>query len=336
MTAYLSRLLPGYGRPAGIHPRPRSRYEPDPHINLDYAPLDLDQKAEDIFEAPRPPHVVSTQRTDSGPGDGAVSPARPHRGKSVAPSPVTAPRSPVADRSSHEIRREQLSLGVSHAPARIDPADRRNAPPSPSPVSPSAETWAPDGRAEVSLRQTASIPPDSSRPVPRPPEAAFGESRSGQPDRPPPANIAGPRPDLTPTQRPSVGKGENSTPTGLPPGTGDYPSTTADFAAAPAATTALDMFRHRDEPTSFGPDLLADTDRPRTSRTLDPAIRQAIIDAVAEPSRAETTQVTVHIDRIDVHATASSAPPPPEHPRSRAAPTSLESYLRSRSRRSAR
>jgi hypothetical protein len=64
----------------------------------------------------------------------------------------------------------------------------------------------------------------------------------------------------------------------------------------------------------------------------DPLVRQAIVDAIVEPAASQTSEVVVHIDRIDVHAHTGTAPSPPEPRRVRAAPTSLESYLRSRSR----
>jgi hypothetical protein len=64
-------------------------------------------------------------------------------------------------------------------------------------------------------------------------------------------------------------------------------------------------------------------------------LRQAIVDAITEPARADTTEVVVHIDRIDVRAPASSQSAPAATRRARAAPTSLESYLRAQSRRPA-
>lgn len=75
--------------------------------------------------------------------------------------------------------------------------------------------------------------------------------------------------------------------------------------------------------------------RPRYSprATPNPALRQRIVDALVEPVRADPTEVVVHIDRIDVRAAPSSQPPPAAPPRARAAPMSLESYLRTQSRR---
>jgi hypothetical protein len=52
--------------------------------------------------------------------------------------------------------------------------------------------------------------------------------------------------------------------------------------------------------------------------------------------RVQGSEVVVNIDRIDVRAQAGTPTAAPEPRRARAAPTSLESYLRSKSRGSAR
>jgi hypothetical protein len=68
------------------------------------------------------------------------------------------------------------------------------------------------------------------------------------------------------------------------------------------------------------------------SRTADAGLRQAIVDAIVEPATADTQEVNVYIDRIDVRS-SSTNPPAPQQPRApKAAPTSLDSYLRARSR----
>jgi hypothetical protein len=62
-------------------------------------------------------------------------------------------------------------------------------------------------------------------------------------------------------------------------------------------------------------------------------IRHAVASAVAEPVRAEPTEIVVHIGRLDVRSSAPSTTPTAAEPRrSRATPTSLDSYLRARSR----
>jgi len=62
-------------------------------------------------------------------------------------------------------------------------------------------------------------------------------------------------------------------------------------------------------------------------------IRHAVASAVAEPVRAEPTEIVVHIDRLDVRSAAPSSTPTAAEPRrARATPTSLDSYLRARSR----
>jgi hypothetical protein len=104
------------------------------------------------------------------------------------------------------------------------------------------------------------------------------------------------------------------------------PTRVADTPASAESTIA----RHS---STTGP-VRADPVSWPPAKSPDPAVRQNVVNAIAEPPAAHTTDIVVHIDRIDVRAPSTSAPPP-EPRRVGATPTSLDSYLRSRSRRGA-
>jgi hypothetical protein len=102
-------------------------------------------------------------------------------------------------------------------------------------------------------------------------------------------------------------------------------------ATAPTKPTNARPRPDTQEPVAAAVPALASGATP-IIKSPDPVVRQTIINAITEPTHEQSTEVVVHIDRIDVHAPTSSPPPPVELRRARAAPTSLQAYLRSQSR----
>ena len=304
MTAYTSRLFSRAGSSAGIRPRPRSRYEPEPETYLGGGAVEIDwQSGEEELSHDRTLRSQAHPRRAADPAATleAVSEPVPAQGFPVsARPPVTAPppehTTAPAPPDQHDA--DQL-------PNRDNPHD-----------------------ASPALRVEASVRPQLADAVPAPPlfisdtparPVAPGDNRrsddvavSMHPLIPPAAMVQPGQEQSVHTRNPHARH--------RPP-------------AAPGPEHTNPDVAHR----SATPDPIRAARPPRAkAKSPDPLVRQTIVDAIAEPARTEATEVIVHIDRIDVRAASSTPPPPLEPRRSRAAPTSLESYLRARSRRAGR
>jgi hypothetical protein len=294
MTAYVSRLLRGADRSAGIHPRPRSRYEPDPGTYFDPGPIEVDDERQTEFggtrdtpveldaAAPRTPGRAREPRTDYPPQVNRPVIADPPTAAPAAPAGVAASGTPRPP------NRPQNEDSRPHVPDRTD-----------------ALTSLTDHQFAAPRTSHAASPVADPAAQPATPEPTAPPEGTG-------ATIPPPLRDHEPIRE--MDRHADQTP--LP----------ATSFAAPRTDPVTGASRQRDAEQATKP-------RYSSAAMPDPTLRQRIVDAVIEPVRADPTEVVVHIDRIDVRAAASSQPPPatPRHPR--AAPTSLESYLRAQSRR---
>lgn len=322
MTAYLSRLFHGPGPSTGIRKRPRSRYEPDPDTYLSHDPIQVGSEPQ---EEQRPADAAASSHTrrhdavehaaradvdgDSPSGQSLSRPARP-TGESVAAELITR----SAPRDQHDADR----LANRDNPDDTAPASREQA-------------SDPSTPADALLRRP-SISDDAAPYVasgddgPATTEEAGDEQsvhvqhqlRHAQRHSTPPASQPSARAAARPRSEPFT---DLARPVFSPPPSAAVPITADAGNAHPSATPEPNRGTRLPAPAAKFP---------------DPLLRQAIVDAIAEPAAAQNNEVVVHIDRIDVHAHTGTAPSPPEPRQVRAAPTSLESYLRSRSRRGAR
>jgi hypothetical protein len=360
MTAYISRLFSPV-RPAGIRPRPRSRYEPDPETYFSADPIEVDVQA-----GPIPP-VHALQRPAPRSTDGPQS--RAGSAESVAAAVVSTPGPPAP---RHAIAVEHTNPPAppqrSDAPFELDYGDPR---PSSGPHEPPPGL---DVRASVVPPEAVPTAGPSVSDIPSDPVAA-GRDRQGDDIAIAAPRLTGPLPQAEdvpvesthapvahrpappaadsgiggPPQVVSV-TGPAAPPTAAPTEPDNarpQPATECPIAAAvrgsvtgpaaPSAAAPSEPDNARPGPTTQGPIAAAAPARATgatpITKSPDPVVRQTIINAITEPAREQTTEVVVHIDRIDVHPPTNSPPPPAEPRRARAAPTSLQAYLRSRSRR---
>lgn len=337
MTAYVSRLFLRPGQSAGIRKRPRSRYEPEPETYLSRDPIEIDlEPGEEQLPADRTTtihahrrHAVDPAATPEVPSESA-----PEQTFSALAGPTVAAVAP--ELTTPPARREQHD--ADQRPNRGDPDD-----------------IAPAARIEASVRpqpgdaMPASPPSISDTPAPR---VAPGEDRRSDSvavpvhSAIPPAAIEEPGQEQSPHVRharphalrqPTPAAPEPRVPEAPRPDSEPYapfsrPETSKTQPADTPAQADLAIAHRSPTPEPIRAPRLPGPN----AKSPDPMVRQTIVNAIAEPVRAQTTEVVVHIDRIDVHTPTSTPPAPPEPRRARAAPTSLESYLRSRSRRGAR
>jgi hypothetical protein len=295
MTVYLSRLL-SPGRPPGIRPRPRSRYEPESATPFtlrseDLATIDYaDDSAEGIGAAEPDSDVV----VDAGETARSMTTVRAHS----EPVEVDAPRPPALARSA-------TSPAVSAADNTADLGEPQSIT---APTTPAHELDA----SRPAVTPQAGIRSHGHESV----SAAWEPERHDRPEV------------ITPPARPLSSRPESRP---LPPPRGRPQESTADPVSEiqPSQTT-----RTGDDGTDTGnPGPVA---APRMSqhlpRFVDAAVREAIAGAIAGPDRAEANEVNVYIERVDVQAAKASSEPTSSPRRPAAAPTSLDSYLRSRSR----
>ena len=320
MTAYVSRLFPRPGPSAGIRTRPRSRYEPEPETYLGHYPSDIDLKPSDEeLPADHMPTNHAYRRHAAEPADtpNAVSKPAPGQTFSAPARPTAPPDRHDADQLSEPDNPHQPApaLGV-EAAVRTDPTHGV-----PGSSASTSDTPATRVRRDNN-RQTddAAIPLGLAAPPAATEEAGQNQSvharhegqqsdRQPTPAAPESPNRSAPRPNSEP-----------------------YPLLTQPETSPIQPINTPNAARH--PPT---PDPIRASRLPRpNAKSPDPGVRQKIADAIAEPVRVQSTEVVVNIDRIDVRAPTSTPTTPPEPRRARAAPTSLESYLRSRSRRGGR
>jgi hypothetical protein len=304
MTAYISRLV-SPGRPAGIRPRPRSRYEPEPETYLGADPIEV--------------HVQTQSEMDhvrAGPLLSVDAPQRP------------APQGTGGQQSRAGLAESVAAVAVSNpgpSAPRIVAAESTGRPAPPQRSGAPFDLGDDDAHAEGGRHE----------PRPAPDIQARVAALNAVPTAAPP--IAGvPRDPLAAGQHhPS-----NHVAVTVPPLTGPRPAAqdarveSIHAPAPPAADTGSGTTPRRHDAqgsVAAAPPTLATGATPIT-KSPDPVVRQTIINAITEPTHEQSTEVVVHIDRIDVHAPTSSPPPPVELRRARAAPTSLQAYLRSQSR----
>jgi hypothetical protein len=310
MTAYVARLLPRQGTPAGIRPRPRSRYEPEPHTNLGRDPREPSEEgepADNLRGHGEPSHDAQRAAPHTSDGDPKLT------------EPVTAQLISAS-------RRQRATQPAPPAPGAHDD----------HPLNPTTNPRVATPDPERSTRVARQVGEGSSQPHRDGPTADDGASDDWSLPPRPPRNAALSVVDSGSATAPSW-PGASSDPGRPRPGpNADDDPFTAARGSAPSPTDPPPLANRADETPVLRPDpVYADQSYGRHRGSLDRALRQAIVNAVAEPVRVDTTEVSVHIDRIDVGTPASSAPPVAE-PRARATPTSLDSYLRSRSRRAGR
>lgn len=287
MTAYLNRLLPRAGRPAGIQPRPRSRYEPEPsHFpggGLASYVETFDLEAFDDISGEPP-------RTEAGQQRSGV----PEASRSVPgsnPPPAVNP--------------------TTSAGAELGPAPTRF-------IATSDPHGAPVGARSAAAEDTHLAPttaiPHHSEVV----QAVVSTHLARRPEVSDPVHIDAPN-----------RREETSHP--IRASAAITPDTTAVSPAIPTRIRLADKVNTA--PDAAPPHFEAPAIRIEPSLASAAGIQHAVAAVVAEPARAEPTEIVVHIDRIDVHSGAASAARIAAEPRqARATPTSLESYLRNRSR----
>lgn len=322
MTAYISRLFSRAGPSAGIRPRPRSRYEPEPETYLGGGPVEIDwQYGEEELSHDRTPkshahprHAADPAATLEGAGEPglaqtfSVTARRPVA--AVAAERTTAPAPPDQHRWNQLPNRDKThdaspALRV-EASVRTQPAEAVPAPPPSISHTPARRVAPGDERRSDDV--AVSVHPAT------PPAAIVGPGQEQQS-----VHVRHPHARREPTL---AAPGQES----QPPVASTRSATSPDRPVDLPADTNVGVARR-----SATPEPIRAARSPR-SNSPDPVVRQTIVDAIAEPARGETTEVVVHIDRIDVRTASSTAAPPPEPRRPRAAPTSLQSYLRARSR----
>jgi hypothetical protein len=317
-TAYVTRLLPQQGPPVGIRPRPRSRYEPEPQTYLGRDPREPSEQGE-AARQPQGTPVVGAEREHT------QFPAGDREDQLASDKSVAA-------QSIAEVRRHQVTAPAEPAAAAAGRSDDGSI----VTRTPRDAAPAPDVRARVA-RQAGEVPgkPRLDRRDTRD-QSLDGWSLPPRPHRHPALSAIGPDPDPhhgTATSLPAASS--SATQPHPRPMMDDNPRPASLGPASRPADQPLHVAR-ADAPPVRRQDLVrADPSAERHSRSVDPLLRQAIVNAVADPVRVETTEVSVHIDRIDIRS-PSSSPPAPAEPRPRATPTSLDSYLRARSRRAGR
>jgi hypothetical protein len=315
MTAYIARLFTGPGPSTGIRKRPRSRYEPEPDAHLGRDPIGID--------------APGSEQEPLGDGAPATSAERRHAATTVAAPGAAAPAlsAEPADRQSDSVP------AIAAIPAEsATPPHRRDVG---SPLHDGDPRTTPHGdtpHADNDFRRrpvepaAASLPPKSvpatSRTAPAP-----GDSRRSD-DLAVSAHSAGPRATKSPPPRSDTAPQANDAERHATVPRPETPPIRSANATGPANSAVA-----RHTPT-IGPVRADPASRP-PAKSPDPAVRQTVVNAIAEPAAAHTTDIVVHIDRIDVRA-PSTTTPSAEPRRAGATPTSLDSYLRSRSRRGAR
>jgi hypothetical protein len=331
MTAYISRLLSRQGPPTGIRPRPRSRYEPEPDTYLARDPIEIDREPVDVDDLSRPQGTRSFHAADN-PAD-TVRPAEAVSAQTISvphqPGPEAASRRPTppapAQRGDNDQPNRRSGGQTSTAPhvsATVGPQAPDEPPAHPSNSHTPAPAVAPRPHAGEDRRTENVTGPKHSA------NAPVSTTEPAQDE------LSSRRPDLPHASRPAAPSA---------PEPGHSPATpwpAEPKSARPWAADPIDK-PAQPEPGDEGQGLRSDATyahrlQQSATRSVDPVLRQTIINAIAEPGRADTTEVTVHIDRIDVRAPSSTPSAAAEPRRARATPTSLESYLRSRSRRAAR
>ncbi len=339
MTAYISRLLRRADRSAGIHPRPQSRYEPDPGTYFDPGPIEVDHEwqtgiggtagAPEEFDsaAPSTHGRAREPRTDYPPQVNRPVIADPPTAAPAAPAEDTAagtPRPPNRQQNKHSRPHvpEHAASPVADPAAQLATPEPTAPPAAPAEVAASGTPRPPNRRQNKLSRPH--VPEHAASPGADPADQLETPETTTTPETTgatiPPSRIAdGARP------RPRQPLPDDEPLREMDRHVGQTPLPATSFAA-PRTDPPTGASRQRDVEQAAGP-------RYSPAAMPDPALRQRIVDAVIEPVRADPTEVVVHIDRIDVRAGASSQPPPaaPRHPR--AAPMSLESYLRAQSRR---
>jgi hypothetical protein len=310
MTAYVSRLFPRPGRPAaGIRKRPRSRYEPAPETYLGHAPSEFDMEPSDEeLSADRTPtgHPHRRHAVDPAATPNVISKPAPTHTLSASAGPTAPPDQFEADQPGEP----GPNLGV-EAAVRTEPADAL-------PGSLASTSDVPATRvtpANERQNNYAAVPAHSE--IPPAAMAEPGPERSVYPRQ---GGRPSGRPRMPASPEPAVNAAR-----------GTQPEKEAPLTEPATSLQPTNARAHGD---------LSATHHPPTpwpnAKSPDRAVRQKIADAIAEPMRVQTTEVVVNIDRIDIRTPTTSPPAPPEPRGARAAPTSLESYLRSRSRRGGR
>lgn len=345
MTAYVSRLFPRPGSSAGIRKRPRSRYEPEPETYLGHAPGEFDMEpTNEEPSADRTPtnHAYRRHAAEPAATPNVVPKPAPRQTLSAPARPTAPPDQHDADQLAGPDNHQLAGPGVPHPPAptlgaeaavRTEPADA-------VPASPASISDTPAGRIIGEHRQSEYVAVPVHSAIPPAPTGELGQEQSAYPRREgrqserrrtpaavEPAVRATPGTPSEPHTEPNI---RLTQPAASPIQPSDTPAR-ADLSAPDRSPTLSAADR------SATPDPIRASRLPRpNAKSPDPAVRQKVTDAIAEPVRVQNTEVVVSIDRIDVRAPANDPPAPPAPRRARAAPTSLESYLRSRSRRGGR
>lgn len=289
MTAYISRLLHPANHAAGVRPRPRSRYEPDPGTSLDHGPIEIDHEWATEAEpgaGPRPREPRADYASTP-----AIGPATPHR----------LPTAPAEDAMPSTQRRQ---------PNR----QRPDGFPITNPVSADAPASLPDARFDI----PAITPFSDTLSAGKNPDQPNAPSAVPVPTNPPSRPGEQTRPYPSPPRRDALAAIRQAT--ARPP---EQSTAAASFVASP------------EDPATRPAREVEPANRPRYPLPATPsqALRQQIVDAIVEPVRADPTEIIVHIDRIDVRAASNTQPPSAAPRQARAAPMSLDSYLRAQSRR---
>jgi hypothetical protein len=318
MTAYISRLFPRPGPSAGIRKRPRSRYEPERETFLGSMPIDVDLESGDEELPSDRGRANSSYRRHAA--DAATTPevrSEPDSGQafSAQASPTAAATGALTPRPvpPGQLNAEQVpNGGVSHGPVLTSPVSISGAPApriEPPDARRSDDVGAP---AHPAIPPVAIADPGREQPV-QPRHERWQSHRDPTPEASEPAVRASPPPHSQPN--------------------------TASTGSAGSEAPSTDTPAHPGQSVVYGspkPDPIHAGLSGPNAKSPDPAVRQRIADAIAEPGRVHNTEVVVNIDRIDVRAPVSTPTAQPEPRRPRAAPTSLESYLRSQSHRGAR
>ncbi len=328
MTAYLSRLFQWPGPSAGIRKRPRSRYEPEPETYLSRDSSEIDwESTDEEFPGDRTPTSHGYRRQAAGP---AAIPEVSSKFEAMQtfPGPAGPKAAFAAERTTRRAPWDRYDA---------DQHPNRGNPPDPLPVEAVFRSESADAAPSPSdTAEPHAIPHGDPHPdyVAAPARSEFAPAAGEEAGRQ--------RPTRAPHEKPQTGL--QPTPAALEPGLRAAPrpeskpyaplARSATAPIQPATPTHADLsIAHR--PSTLEPMRASRQPRPN-AKPPDPAVRQTIANVIAEPVRERNTEVVVNIDRIEVRASSSTQTAPPETRRARAAPTSLESYLRSRSRRGGR
>jgi hypothetical protein len=302
MTAYLSRVRLT-GQEAGIRPRPRSRYEPDPATRVANSGMEVEEVDYQV-EAERLGPTATLRRARAAPSVDVPT----DQPRSAREQAIRFASSAQVMSTAHPERPGSPDADVAAYAAFQSPVDTREAA---------------GGTLPQSIWPTARERSVAAGPVPAEtdwradsPSSDTSSRRDGHREAPPARQAVRSTSSLAPDRRATTGDIDVTV---------DAPATSRRASGERATGD--------DARTAPKPDLDdggALVSRP--PRLVDSGVRRAIANAISEPERAEPNEVNVYIARIDVQAPSPRMEASQPRP-SKASPTSLESYLRARSRR---